>query len=239
MTEETIFLTALEKEGAARAAFLEAACGGDAALRRRVEDLLRSHHDPANFLDVPAVQRLEVGTDEPARTTDFSAAGRKEDAKEGGGAGEPFAFLGPPGGPGSLGRLDHYEVLEEIGRGGMGVVFKARDTRLERIVALKVLAPHLAANATARQRFFREARAAAAVRDEHVVTIHEVSAESGPVPYLVMEFIAGTTLEKRVRGRGALAVREILRIGMQAATGRTWDREPDRRATCRPRSVGR
>jgi hypothetical protein len=71
----------------------------------------------------------------------------------------------------------------------------------------------------ARQRFFREARAAAAVRDEHVVTIHEVSAEGGPAPYLVMEFIAGKTLESRIREKGALAAKEVLRIGMQAARG--------------------
>jgi len=64
---------------------------------------------------------------------------------------EGFAFLTPGGAPGSLGLLDHYEVLEVIGRGGMGIVFKARDTRLQRIVAVKVLAAHLAADGTARQ----------------------------------------------------------------------------------------
>jgi hypothetical protein len=97
-------------------------------------------------------------------------------------------------------------------------VYRARDTRLERVVAVKVLASHLAADSTARQRFFREAKAAAAVRNEHVVSIHAVSDESGP-PYLVMEFIAGISLEKRLQRRGPLAVKEVLRIGMQIAAG--------------------
>jgi hypothetical protein len=130
---------------------------------------------------------------------------------------EALAFLAPPGEAGSLGRLDHFEVLEVVGRGGMGVVLKARDSRLQRVVAIKVLAPQLAASGTARRRFAREAQAAA-VRDEHVVAIHGVH-EKGPAPYLVMEFIAGITLEERIRQGGALAVKEVLRIGMQAARG--------------------
>jgi hypothetical protein len=210
MNEETIFLTALEKASPTeRAAYLDAACAGDAALRARVEALLRSQADPDSFLDRPAVAR------QAERTTDVSADPADEPAAED----EGFAFLTPGGAPGSLGRLDHYEVLEVIGRGGMGVVFKARDTRLQRVVAIKVLAAPLAASGTARQRFFREARAAAAVRDEHVVSIHAVSDDSGPTPYLVMEFIAGVTLEKRLKARGPLAVKEVLRIGMQAAEG--------------------
>ena len=82
----------------------------------------------------------------------------------------------------SLGRLAHYEVLEVIGRGGMGIVFKARDTRLHRIVAIKALAPELATSGTARQRFLREAQAAAAVSHDHIITIYAV--EQGPCPHL-------------------------------------------------------
>jgi serine/threonine protein kinase len=118
----------------------------------------------------------------------------------------------------TLPRLPGYDILGELGHGGMGVVFRARDTRLERVVAVKVLAPHLAADSTARQRFFREAKAAAAVRNEHVVSIHAVSDEAGP-PYLVMEFIAGISLEERLKRSGPLAVKEVLRIGMQIAAG--------------------
>src|SRR5581483_8265447 len=92
-----------------------------------------------------------------------------------------LSFLGPSPEPGSLGRLDHYEVLEVVGRGGTGLVLRARDTKLLRVVAIKVLAAPLAASVTARRRFAREARAAAAVRDDHVVPIHAVI-DDGPVP---------------------------------------------------------
>ncbi len=99
-----------------------------------------------------------------------------------------------------LRRLDHYEVLNVLGCGGMGVVLKARDSRLNRLVAIKMLAPELSGNDVARQRFEREARAAAAIRNDQVVTIFAVSTE-GPVPYLVMEYIAGHTLEVRISSK--------------------------------------
>ena len=134
------------------------------------------------------------------------------------GAGEVPAFLAPPRKPGHLGRLGHYEVLELVGQGGFGLVFKAFDEKLQRIVAIKVLAPELAASATARRRFVREAQAAAAVRNDHVVAIYEVNDEHSP-PYLVMEFIAGVSLQDRLDRDGPLEVREILRIGLQTAEG--------------------
>src|SRR5262249_43896084 len=88
----------------------------------------------------------------------------------------------------------------------------------QRVVAVKALAPRLAASPAARQRFVREAQAAAAVRDDNVVAIYAVSDE-GPVPYLVMEYISGLTLEQRVRQGKALELKEILRIGIQLADG--------------------
>jgi serine/threonine-protein kinase len=111
-------------------------------------------------------------------------------------------------------------VLEVVGKGGTGVVLRARDTKLERIVALKVLAAPLAASGTARQRFTREACAAAAVRDEHVIAIHAVR-DDAPLPYLVMEFIDGCNLETLLRKAGPLEVKDILRIGVQGAGGLT------------------
>jgi serine/threonine-protein kinase len=127
-------------------------------------------------------------------------------------------FLTPSTQPGHLGRLDHYEVLEVIGRGGMGVVLKALDPTLHRIVAIKVLAPQLATSGTARRRFTREAQAAAAVSHDHVVTIHAVEEANG-LPYLVMQYIAGISLQERLDKGGPLELKEILRIGMQTASG--------------------
>lgn len=127
-------------------------------------------------------------------------------------------FIDPTEREGSLGRLNNYEIIGEIGRGGMGVVLKALDPALHRVVAIKVLAPQLAVSAAARKRFTREARAAAAVCHEHVVTIHSVE-EFKSLPYLVMQYVAGQSLQQKLESHGPLPVADILRIGMQAAAG--------------------
>ena len=115
-------------------------------------------------------------------------------------------------------RIGPYEVIERVGRGGMGEVFRAVDPALDRVVALKILAPALADNPEARRRFLREARAAAAVCHEHVVTIHAVD-DSGDLPYLIMQFVAGRSLQEKIDREGPLGLKEILRIGMQVASG--------------------
>jgi hypothetical protein len=200
MSERAIFLAALDKDPAERAAFLDEACAGNETLRRGVDTLLRLHAAHHPFLEVSAVEQLAATVPDPE-----SAAA-------------DLSFLGPPSEPGSLGRLDHYEVLEVVGRGGTGAVLRARDTKLSRVVALKVLAAPLAASGTARRRFAREARAAAAVRDDHVIAIHAVR-DDAPLPYLVMEFIDGCNLEALLRKGGPLEVKEVLRIGIQIASG--------------------
>ena len=129
-----------------------------------------------------------------------------------------LSFLSPSEKPGVLGRLDHYDVLAVVGQGGMGLVLKALDDVLQRVVAVKVMAPQLAATASARKRFTREAQAAAAVRDEHVVDIHAVDEANG-LPYLVMEYVNGRSLQERLDQSGPLELKEILRIGMQTAAG--------------------
>ncbi len=127
-------------------------------------------------------------------------------------------LLQPPSHPEMLGRLGRYEIERLIGSGGMGVVFKAFDTDLNRPVAIKVLAPHLAGNGAARQRFAREAKAAAAVVHEHIVAIYNV--ESNDVaPFLVMQYVAGESLQQRIDRSGPLGLCEILRIAMQTAAG--------------------
>jgi hypothetical protein len=120
-------------------------------------------------------------------------------------------LLSPPSHPEMLGRIGRYEVERLIGAGGMGVVFKAFDTELNRPVAVKVLAPYLAGSGAARKRFAREARAAAAVVHEHVVAIHNVETD-GDAPFLVMQFVAGESLQQRLDREGPLNVCEILRI---------------------------
>lgn len=131
------------------------------------------------------------------------------------------SLLSPPSHPEMLGRIGRYDVERLIGSGGMGVVFKAYDTELNRPVAVKLLAPYLAENGSARKRFAREARAAAAVVDEHVVAIHNVESDDDPrqPPFLVMKYIAGGSLQQRIDRDGPLNVCEILRIGMQTAKG--------------------
>ncbi len=118
--------------------------------------------------------------------------------------------------PEVLGKLGPYEVVEFLGRGGMGLVLKARDPSLDRMVAIKVLTPALAHGATARRRFAREAKAVAAVGNEHIVAIHAVDEFRG-LPYLVMQYVPGRSLQDRLDASGPLEIKEILRIGTQAA----------------------
>jgi serine/threonine protein kinase len=206
----SLFAVALEKATPADlSAFMDETCAGDAAMRRRVEALVWSHEN-AQLLNGPAVELGGVApgaatvaaTDLTARTAcDFL-----------------LDFLAPSDKPGSLGRLDHYEVDEVIGHGGIGVVLQAFDERLHRVVAIKVIAAQLATSAIARRRFTREAQAAAAVSHDHIVTIHAVEEADG-LPYLVMQYVDGMSLQDRLDGDGPLRLAEILRIGVQTAAG--------------------
>lgn len=129
-------------------------------------------------------------------------------------------FLKKSDDPAYIGRLHHFEVSRVIGRGGMGIVLEAFDTHLQRNVAIKVLNPEYAKNDVARQRFCREGRAAAAISHEHVVAMHQVAREDeGEVAFLVMQYIEGETLEKRLQEKKPLPPKEAARIGMQIASG--------------------
>ena len=144
---KAIFLEALEiATPAERAAHLDAACAGNTSLRQNVEALLKAHDRADPLLDHTIVPRFDVENDGPT-----------------------LGFLEPSTKPGSLGRLGHHEVLKVVGKGGMGIVLQAFDEKLHRVVAIKALMPGLAGNSAARQRFVREARAAAAVTHENVV----------------------------------------------------------------------
>lgn len=126
-------------------------------------------------------------------------------------------YLHPTDDPNGLGRLGPYEIIEVIGSGGMGIVLKGFDAKLNRVVAIKVLTPAFALNSTARKRFLREAQAAAAVSHPNVVAIHSVDEDR--LPYLVMEFVDGPSLQERLDYDGFLGLNQILRIGVQVASG--------------------
>jgi eukaryotic-like serine/threonine-protein kinase len=169
-----------------------------------------------------ALERLAASSQLWAGLRELSGATQHYGASRQGGASaerdHSLDFLASSDTAGSLGRLGPYEVTELLGSGGFGVVLKAFDPALGRVVAIKVLAPQLATSAAARTRFAREARAAAAVVHDHVVAIHAVDSWNN-LPYLVMPFVAGLSLQERVDRDGPMGVREVLRIGVQTARG--------------------
>lgn len=126
--------------------------------------------------------------------------------------------LDPPQREGSIGRMETYEILNVVGRGGMGVVARAFDEQLHRNVAIKVMSDRLIRSDRARKRFLREARAAASVNHPNVVTIHAV-AESKGIPYLVMEYVDGQALQVRIQQDAPMPYEDVLRIGSQIASG--------------------
>jgi serine/threonine protein kinase/WD40 repeat protein len=131
---------------------------------------------------------------------------------------EYYDFLAPAEQSDELGRLGPYRVLSVLGAGGMGVVFLAEDPTLKRKVALKVMLPTLAASASGRQRFLREAQTAAAIEHDHIVPIFQVGEERG-VPFIAMPFLKGESLADRLKRAPVLPLAEVIRIGAETATG--------------------
>jgi serine/threonine protein kinase len=111
--------------------------------------------------------------------------------------------------------IGHYQVLEQLGEGGMGVVYKARDTRLERLVAIKVLPTDRMSDPERKQRFIQEAKAASALNHPNIITIHDIASDDG-TDYMVMEYVAGRTLGQMIPRKG-LPLRETLRCAIQVA----------------------
>ena len=131
---------------------------------------------------------------------------------------ESYDFLAPAQGPGEIGRLGPYRILKVLGAGGMGVVFLAEDAQLKRTIALKTMRPTVAANATSRQRFLREAQAAALLESDYIVPIYQVGEDRG-VPYLAMPFLKGSSLDDRLKKGTSLNVQQTVRLGIQIARG--------------------
>jgi len=185
-----VLRAALERDPGQRSAFLVEACGEDAALRQSVDALLAAHEEAGDFLESPnQVDRLaaDVLGDEAAPAL---AAGS---------------------------RVGRYEILELLDAGGMGEVYRARDTGLGRDVAVKVMRPWMTGD-TARLRLFeKEARAAGAISDPNILAVFDVGAANG-MPYVVSELLEGETLGARLR-RSSLTVRESVEYGIQIAQG--------------------
>ena len=127
-------------------------------------------------------------------------------------------FLAPAQQPDEIGRLGMYRILKVLGAGGMGVVYKAEDPGLKRLVAIKAMLPAIAASASAKKRFLREAQAAAAIRHNNIVTIFQVGEDRG-IPFLAMEFLEGESLDDRLKREATLPLADVLRIGREMAEG--------------------
>jgi serine/threonine protein kinase len=166
----------------------------------------------------PAVKRIEREIETPARSLSATQAEPTLDAIPTNG--KPFDFLEPSEDPAFLGQIGRFQIAELLGRGGMGMVFRAFDACLQRTVAVKVLDPQYAKNELARSRFLREARAAAGVSHENVVIIHHVECiESVDLGFIVMQYVRGRSLQDRLDEGGPLPVREAVRIAAATANG--------------------
>jgi serine/threonine protein kinase len=111
--------------------------------------------------------------------------------------------------------IGHYEIVEKLGEGGMGVVYKARDTALNRYVAVKLLPPDKLGDADRLRRFTQEARSASALNHPNIVMIHEISAHDG-TPFIVMEYLPGKALDRLIP-HGGIRIGEVFKIGSQVA----------------------
>ena len=182
-----ILYTALEMEPAQRASFLDEKCGDDHELRREIETLISAHSEAGGRLESPAIEIM-------AETVVDGHKGN---------------LIG--------GTLGNYEVLEKLGGGGMGEVFLARDTRLDRKAAIKLLPDSLTSNDQTKQRFTQEAKAASALNHPNIITIYEIASHNGH-DFIAMEYVDGQTI-RDLLDRGRIETRRAVELCAQAASG--------------------
>ena len=171
-----------------RSAFLDGACAGEPALRREVEDLLDSNDRLSGFLSEPAYVHAAAEAGMASQTVVLTAGARL---------------------------LERYVIIGNLGAGGMGVVYRARDEKLDRDVAIKMLQRGLLTSDEARSRFRREAQALAKLNHAHIAAVHDVIEQDG-ADCIVMELVEGESLAAKLR-RGALQVKEATIIALQIA----------------------
>jgi TolB-like protein/Tfp pilus assembly protein PilF len=183
---KSLFLEALDRPESERAEYLARACEGDEALKREVEALLASDVAAGSFCEIPASHLLTSDAPDTDQTPRL----------------QPGARLGP------------YEIIDFVGAGGMGEVYRARDSRLTRIVAIKIVSSPLS-DLTAGQRLLREARHASTLKHPNICTVHEI-AEADGVPYIVMEFVDGRSLSE-IRRSATPGPKAAVDYGIQIA----------------------
>src|SRR5262245_10401415 len=182
---DQLFQAALERAPEERTSFISEACGGDDSLRREVEALLAADGQAESFIEAPA-----YAVAAPLLVEDET--------------------------PSPMGKIiGHYQVISLVGRGGMGEVYCARDTKLDRVVALKILPKEMSVDWERMRRFSREAKAASALNHPNVAHIYEIGEENG-MSFIAMEYVEGQTLAAKINGQ-PLETTEIVEIGLQIA----------------------